>query len=172
MGIPTHVIEYSSGRSITVGSFTMLNYFLPPLKRLGGDGNWYLVLYRLPDGMSYEQMRKENIGPTEYVQAAGTADKMAVEVRKPAGEQWGATWVRYGIGHPHDGPAPVDVPLPLPHATEMITAPEVFTADEAAEIFMHYHRAGTIPDGYLLRPIEGYTPDGGHIDLRDKSATT
>ena len=166
MGAPTHVIEYTGGMAVTVSSFPMLQNFLAPLNALGQDGNWYLALYPLPAGMSYEQMRKANVGPTEYVQAAGTADNMAVEVRKPGGEQWGAEFVRYGVGHPHEGIAPVDVPLPLPHGTELISAPEVFAADEAAQIFMAYHETGEIPDGYVLRPIEAYTVDGGQIDLR------
>lgn len=165
MGAPTHVIEYTGGLAVTV-DFVMLQDFLAPLSALGEDGNWYLALYPLPAGMSYEKMRKANMGPTQYVQAAGTADKMAVEVRKPGGEQWGADFVRFGVGHPHDGVAPVDVPLLLPHGTEMISAPEVFGAEEAAEIFMAYYATGQIPDGYVLRPIEGYAADGELIDLR------
>jgi hypothetical protein len=48
----------------------------------------------------------------------------------------------------------------------MVSAAEVFAADEAAELFISYYRTGDIPPGYVLRPVEGYTRDGGLIDLR------
>jgi hypothetical protein len=140
--------------------------FFGPLNMLGKNGNWYVIFFALPDGLTYDQMRKKKIGATEYVQAAGAAEKMAVEIRKLGGEQWGAKWVRYGIGHQHEGTAPVDVTLELPLGPEMISAPEVFAAEETAQIFMSYYKTGEIPDGYMLRPIEGYTADGDLIDLR------
>ncbi|WP_236737354.1 hypothetical protein [Mycolicibacterium llatzerense] len=78
----------------------------------------------------------------------------------------GATWVRYCIGHPHNGSLPLDVAIELPKGAEYVTAAEVFAAEEAADIFVSYYRTGDIPPGYVLRPVEGYTADGGNIDLR------
>ena len=165
MGVPTHVMEYTGGSAMAMGGGSGWLQFFGPLNMLGKNGNWYVIFFALPDGVSYDQMRAEKIGANEYVQAAGTAEKMAVEVRKLGGEQWGAKWVRYGIGHPHDGVAPVNVPLELPNGTEMISAPEVFAAEEAAKIFISYYKTGAIPGEYVLRPIEGYDADGRLIDL-------
>jgi hypothetical protein len=33
-------------------------------------------------------------------------------------------------------------------------------------MFERFYRTDTIGDGYTLRPVEGYTAAGGHIDLR------
>lgn len=166
MGVSTHVMEYTGGSALAMDAGSGWLQFFGPLNMLGKNGNWYVILFALPDGLTYDQMRKEKIGATEYVQAAGTAVKMAVEICKLGGEQWGASWVRYGIGRQHEGTAPVDVVLELPLGPEMISAPEVFAAEEAAQIFMSYYKTGEIPDEYMLRPIEGYTADGDHIDLR------
>lgn len=92
---------------------------------------------------------------------------MTVEIRKPGGAQWGAEWVRYTIGHPHDDDLPLDVAIPLPRGDEMISRAEVFDAEEAGKLFMSYHKTGDIPPGYVLRPVEGYTADGRHFDLPD-----
>jgi adenine-specific DNA methylase len=48
----------------------------------------------------------------EYIQAAGRADAMTVEICKPGGQQqWGVDWVRYVIGHPDSEGAVLDVPI-------------------------------------------------------------
>lgn len=49
-----------------------------------------------------------------------------LQIRKTGGEQWGADWVRYVIGHQHEETPVLDVPIELPRATEMIRRPEVF----------------------------------------------
>lgn len=91
---------------------------------------------------------------------------MVVEIRKPGGDQWGVGWVRYIVGHAHPGTSPLDVAITLPDTTEMISGSEVFDAEEAAQLFMSYYRTGDISPGYALRPVEGYTVDGGLVDLR------
>jgi hypothetical protein len=47
----------------------------------------------------------------------------------------------------------------------MISKPEVFTADEAAELFHSYYTTGAIPSKYTLRPIEGYGADGAYLAI-------
>jgi hypothetical protein len=94
-------------------------------------------------------------GADEYLQAAGSADKMVVEIRKPAGEQSGLEWVRFVVGHPHGDSPPRDESIALPDGTEKISRPELFEAQEAAELFMLYYQTGVIPAEYLLRPVEG-----------------
>jgi hypothetical protein len=141
--------------------------FSGPLGVLDGTERWHLTFYPLPEGKSYEDMRNAEI--PQFLQAAGRADKMTLDIRKPGGQQWGVTEVRYVIGHHHEGRPPLDVAIELPNGAEMVSAPEVFEAEEAAEIFYAYYKTGDIPPGYALRPVEGYTADGWR-DLREVTA--
>ncbi|WP_135452615.1 hypothetical protein [Mycobacterium sp. DL99] len=164
MGVPSHVMEFSSGWATTKGGGSSRLQFVSPLRQLNGTERWFITFYALPPGKSYEEVR--DVATAEYIQAAGRAEAMMLDIRKPGGAQWGADWVRYFIGHPHEGEAPLDVPIELPRGPEFVSTAEVFDAEEAADIFISYYRTGDIPPGYALRPVEGYTADGDLIDLR------
>jgi hypothetical protein len=167
----THVIEYDGGVLVQeVGGHRDVSIFANPLHRFNGRDQWALTLYALPDDLSYDQMQAAKRDPTEYLQVGGMPDGMTIEIRKPGGEQWGAKWVRYAVGHPHDGDPPLDVPIKLPRSTQMISKPEVFTADEAAELFHTYYTTGEIPSKYTLRLIEGYGADGKFLAIPVKQA--
>jgi hypothetical protein len=162
----THVIEYDGGVLVEeVGGPCDVSTFANPLRHFNGRDQWALTLYPLPDDMTYDEMQAAKKEPTEYLQVGGLPDAMTVEIRKPGGEQWGAKWLRYAVGHPHDGDPPLDVPINLPHSTQMISKPEVFTADEPAELFHNYYTTGEIPSKYTLRPIEGYRDDGAYLAI-------
>ena len=47
-----------------------------------------------------------------------------------------------------------------------MSQPEVFEANEAAELFFAYYTVGDIPAQYAPRPVEGWTADGTNVDLR------
>jgi hypothetical protein len=131
------------------------------LAEMDGTDPWAIVLSaRPPAGVSVD------FSTSLYLQAAGTADAMVIEFCRPGGAETGAVSVRSVVGHPHTGPAERDVEIVLPRSTETISRYEVFTADEAADMFERFYRTDTIGDGYTLRPVEGYTAAGGHIDLR------
>lgn len=163
MGIPTHVMEFSSGSTSVKGGGSSRLQFVSPLRQLNGAERWFITFYALPPGKSYEEIRHE--GTEEYIQAGGSAEAMMLDIRKPGGQQWGAESVRYIIGHSHDGNLPLDVPIELPCGPEFVSAAEVFEAEEAADIFISYYKTGEIPPSYVLRPVEGYTADGDLIDL-------
>ncbi|WP_078315393.1 hypothetical protein [Mycobacterium sp. D16Q16] len=163
MGVPTHAMVYTSGGAATMDGGSGPLQFLGPLRQFGKNGNWFLLFYRLPEGKTFEEVRNE--ATEQFIQAAGDAAAMTVEIRKPGGEQWGAKWVRYTIGHPHDGDLPLDVAIPLPNGDQMVSRAEVFDADEAAQLFISYYRTGDLPEGYVLRPVEGYTADGDLVEL-------
>lgn len=168
MGVPTHVMEFSSGRATTKDGGSSLLQFVSPLRQMNGTERWFITFYALPAGKSYDEVRHADT--PEYLQAGGRADKMMLDIRKRGGAQWGAELVRYIVGHAHDGNPPIDVPIELPHGPEFVSAPEVFEAEEAGDIFFTYYKTGDIPAGYVLRPVEGYTADGENIDLRGTSA--
>jgi hypothetical protein len=137
--------------------------FFGPLSALNGSERWYVYFYPLPPGKDYEDVRGQ-LSP-EYLQAAGSADRMTVEIRKPGGEQWEVGWVRYIVGRPHIGDLPLTAAITLPDTVEMRSDAEIFDAEGAAKIFISYYETGDIPSGYSMRPVEGYTADGGLVDL-------
>jgi hypothetical protein len=168
--IYSHVLEYSGGRTVEEFYSAEKSDFAGPMSLFDGDERFALLLWRLPEGMSYEQACATGRDALEYLQADGRADALTVESRKAGGSERGANWVRYLVGHPHDGgPAPLDVAIVLPRSTEMISRHEVFDADEAAELFYTYFKTGDIPGEYRLRPVEGYTSGGDCINLRGKA---
>ncbi|OBG24081.1 hypothetical protein A5768_22170 [Mycolicibacterium fortuitum] len=131
------------------------------LRRMNGTDPWAIVLSaRPPRGVVAD------FSTSLYLQAAGTAEAMEIEFCRPGGADIGAVSVRSVVGHPYTGTAELDVDIVLPRSVQTISRHEVFTADEAAEMFERFYRTDTIGDGYTLRPVEGYTADGGHIDLR------
>ncbi|WP_301121588.1 hypothetical protein [Mycolicibacterium fortuitum] len=164
MGVPTHVMEFSSGWATTKGGGSSRLQFVSPLRQLNGTERWFITFYALPTGRSYEEVRDQTT--EEYIQAGGRAEAMMLDIRKPGGAQRGADWVRYVIGHQHAANLPIDVPIELPKGTEFISAAEVFEAEEAGDIFFTYYKTGDIPEGYALRAVEGYTANGDTIDLR------
>lgn len=164
----THALIYS-GNVVQEFKRVLGEYeFSNPLHRFNGVERWAMTLQPLTPGSNYNEMvdtRDPNLHV--YLQAAGRADEMTVEICKPGGQEWGAKWVLYAIGHPHDGTQPIDVPIHLPDGTEMISTPEVFTADEATQLFMSYYKTGDIPEGYTLRPLEAFRDNNTSVDLRN-----
>jgi hypothetical protein len=164
----THVMQSASGTVVEFDSYSDISEFARRLQRFNGTDRFALNLWALPPGMDYEQAVAAGLN-REYLQAAGRCDAMTVEICKAGGTQWGVDWVRYVIGHPHDeSAAAMDVPIVLPRSTEMRSRSEIFDADEAAQLFYSYYKTGDIPSGYTLRAEQGFTQDGGNIDLRDQ----
>lgn len=162
----THVVTYDGGvQTAEISARKDISAFANPLRRLNGDDQWALGLAPIPPGATYGEMLQSGQLSTEYIQAAGTAEAMTVEIRKPGGREWGAAWVRYTIGHPHTGTETFDVPIRLAHGVKMISRSQVFDADEAAQLFMSYYTTGDIPDGYELVPVEAYRADGTIVTL-------
>jgi hypothetical protein len=169
VAVDTHVMEYDGGELIVVSdSYRDISKFARVLHGLNGTDRFALSLWALPPGMDNRQAVAAGLD-REYIQAAGRADALTAEICKPGGEQWGVDWVRYVIGHPHDGDAPLDVPIVLPRSTEMRSRFEIFNADEAAQLFFSYYKTGDIPTSYALRAEQGFTRTGGNIDLRDRT---
>jgi len=134
------------------------------LHDMNGSDPWAIVLSaRPPAGVS------PDFSTSRYLQAAGSSDAMTIEYCAPGGAEIDAVSVRSVVGHPHGGPADRDVDIVLPRSVETISRQEVFTAQEAAEMFERFYRSDTIGDDYVLRPVEGYRADGGLIDLRQPS---
>lgn len=162
--VPTHdlrvLCEAERGISVDLARAHHPGRIGRHLSRMDGADPWALVLTaRPPAGMP------DDHSTSLYLQAAGTAEAMVVEFCRPGGADLGAVSVRSVVGRPHAGRDRPDVEIVLPRATVRIARHEVFTADEAAELFEAFYRTDTIADGCTLRPVEGYTVDGASIDL-------
>lgn len=111
MGHHTHLVEYDGGVLVEeISSRSDISTFAAPLHRFNGKKPWALSLAPLPSGMEYADMVEAGIYSTEYLQAAGSSpEKITIEIREPGGQQWGADWVRYVVGHPGSGDERLDV---------------------------------------------------------------
>lgn len=112
------------------------------LRDFTGTSLWGLILTPLPDS-----------GPLRYLQAAGRADAMTLEIctpNDPPGE--GST--RYVIGHDAPGGGAARNTIQLPYSTEMVWESELFAAEEAIGVFDTYYDTGALDPRYHLRPAE------------------
>lgn len=167
MGAFSHVIEYDGGAMVLqIGRNSDNTVFSGPLRHFNGRDQWAVGLSALPEGVDYEN--RADADDTQFLQAAGSdPHTIIMDIRKPGGQQWGVDFVRYAIGHPHEGVEPLDTPVTLPGGVHNVGRSEIFNADEATELFWAYYTTGDIPSGYSLRPIDGYTTQGAIYDLRD-----
>jgi hypothetical protein len=167
----THVVKLDGGAMTSqIGPRSDRNRFAAPLRRQDGEKRWGLGLFPLPESLTYDEMLAAGEDFTEYLQAGGSADRLTVEVRKPGGGQWNCQWVRYVVGHAHDPGLPLDVDIPMPNGGHRVSAAEVFDAEEAADLFVAYHQTGHLPDGYVLRPVQGYTADGAAVEIPESTS--
>jgi hypothetical protein len=113
---------------------------------MNGEDRTTYSIWRLPEPGG-DPMK---MGDT-FIQAAGSADKLAIEARVMTSD---GTSHLYAVGRPE------------PHNDETTTVPisdkrmvrvftnEIFTADEAAVIFMTFYLTDTVAQPYQLREID------------------
>lgn len=127
------------------------------LNRMNGSSFWAWSLWRAPEGADLLESLPAS---DEYIQCAGTADALTVEVRKVDSA---GTAHQYVVGRPAgdaDAQPPADAQPSVVirwddgrHSTTVHPS-EVFTADEAAEIFSAYQQHGDVPAQYALRALD------------------
>ena len=159
--IPTHdllvVSEDTPRRAIGLSRLRHPGRFATTLAQLDGTDMWAVILTIRPTAGA-----PTDAAAVRYLQAAGSADAMVVEIRQPGGEDWGAVSVRCVIGAaglPGRAAGP-DVEIRLPRSVEHLGRDEVFTTGEATVIFEHYYRTERIPEHHTLRCIEGWDARG------------
>lgn len=119
------------------------------LNRLNGQTNWAYSLWRAPEG---SDLLEDIPLSDEYIQSAGTATAMTVEIRVLDAEK---TAHQYVVGKPGQEQTgePTEVIRWEQNSTK-IYPHEVFTADEAAEVFYAYYLTNRVPESYVLREID------------------
>ncbi|MEV7611025.1 hypothetical protein AB0N61_16175 [Microbacterium sp. NPDC089320] len=121
------------------------------LNQMNGSSTWAWSLWRAPEGADLLDSIPFS---DEYMQCAGTADALALEVRRldPDG-----TAHQYAIGKPGGETTgePTEVILfdEGRHSTTVYPH-EVFTADEAAVVFYTYFLTDQVSQPYQLRELD------------------
>lgn len=121
------------------------------LNRMNGRSLWAYSLWRAPEG---SDLLDDIPLSDEYVQCAGTAEALTIEVRVVDDD---GVAHQYTVGKP--GATPAGAPTEViqwdegRHSTK-VHPHEVFTADEAAEVFIAYFLTDKVPDEYTLRELD------------------
>ncbi|MBO0981416.1 hypothetical protein [Microbacterium sp. SD291] len=120
------------------------------LNRMNGSSFWAYSLWRAPE----EADLLDDIPLSdEYIQSAGSAEAMTLELRRLEAD---GSAHQYVIGKPGGeqiaNPAEVISWDDGRHSTR-VHPHEVFTADEAAEVFYAYFLTDAVPAPYVLREL-------------------
>lgn len=128
----------------------------PVLKRLptllGEPGYTTLGLWVAPEGIDFMDLTPQDL-PGTFLQAAGTAEAMTIEWRR-ADDDGVERLYTLGHGGPREGEPTVDIEFFGGTRTTRVYQDEVFAADEAGEIFIHYYETQRVPELYTLRTFD------------------
>lgn len=121
------------------------------LALLDGVDRFSLSLWKLPTGVPFDRVDLRK-WPQEYIQAAGSRERMTVELRlQEAGRPQQYVIGRSGSGKGRNSVATTtivwnDIETPVART-------EVFTATEASELFISFYLTANVPSEYVLRPL-------------------
>ncbi|WP_337954309.1 hypothetical protein [Mycobacteroides abscessus] len=126
------------------------------INALGADGGFDDIhtsyrIYRIPDGMQ----QGDKISPTEWIQTAGTAERLTVEIKKQDSDGIYRQYVvgRSGGAEEQDETESIqfgDFELP-------VRPSEVLTAADAIDLFLEFYDYNAIPPVWHLRPLSAET---------------
>jgi len=119
------------------------------LGSLDGADVFAISLWKLPPGKDLDQVDRKR-WPVEYIQGAGTADRMTVEVRRAASKH--AHQFVIGSSAAED-PATELIHWDAGRHSTKVRPSEVMAWEEAAELFVAYFETGAIPPDYHLREL-------------------
>lgn len=123
------------------------------LASLDGQRRFALMLWPLPNGVPFAEVDVVS-GPEEYIQAAGSRERMTVEVRRIEAGQPRQFVVGRDVTSRGDSEHQAEV-IKWDGEIETIVRPsEVFSADQAADLFVSYYGTGWVPETYTLRLLD------------------
>ena len=152
MTTPTHIVQLNGfGRSPLVDvARPHEDQIRFSVRRMDGAKLWAYSLWRAPEGAN---LLAEIPFSEEYIQCAGDADGVTVEVRVV--DEVG-TAHQYTVGKPtgRDGSEPTaTIRWDEGRRSTRVHSHEVFTLDEAADLFVSYYRDDCVPGEYTLREL-------------------
>lgn len=152
--VTTHRVTYSDRLKLFIGAGETIDNFLRPLRRLDGHHRYSVQLTCLP-----APMRSADISPAissapgqNYLRCTGSADALVLELRTVVDGV--AHQCTVGRDTDHDGEPGICVQVPESMPAPWIYPDEVFTAEDAAEVFAGYFHTGTVPPGLALRETD------------------
>ncbi|MFT3798346.1 hypothetical protein [Microbacterium sp.] len=120
------------------------------LNQMDGTSFWAYSLWRAPEGADL----LEDIPFSEdYIQCAGSASALTVELRVVDADGVAHQYVIGTPGTTPTGEPSETIPWDDGRRSTRVYPNEVFTADEAADIFYAYFLTNTIPDTYQRREL-------------------
>lgn len=147
--------DYASGHRSISYRIDSVDEFTQPLNRFDGQTRSTLTVSKVPEGRYFEDLSAEEktLMDEVYIQAAGSADAMSVEVRVRVGD----TCRLYVVGRPGERVGGPDTEIPFHEGRHQlhVYADEVFTANEAAAIFFEWCQTGAVDASrYQLREFD------------------
>ncbi|MCK2031827.1 hypothetical protein [Microbacterium sp. KSW4-4] len=118
------------------------------LEALDGLETFTYIIWRGSDPTSIVGFDSKPGG--SFMQAAGSADQMTVEVRLAGPD--GQTRL-YTVGRPEPADGTTLIPISQTRAVRVLSN-EVFTANEAAVIFYTYYLTDAVAQPYVLRELD------------------
>jgi hypothetical protein len=127
----------------------VLNVIRRSLDLLDAIEYYAYMLWRIPPGVDFVDVDRSRY-PEEYLQCAGSASRLTVEVRR-------ATVTGYEhlvIGKRDESSLAASTErVPWDHYEVEVRGNEVFSASEAFEVFRRYLEGASIDEAYTLRPL-------------------
>lgn len=122
------------------------------LNRMNGMTFWAWSLWRAPEGADLLASLPFS---EDYLQCAGSADAMTIELRA---QQPDGSAKQYTVGKGSGGGSGVlseAIRWDDGRHSVKVHSNEVFTADEAMEVFYEYFQTGNVAGAYSLREVGG-----------------
>ncbi|MBK0421715.1 hypothetical protein JD292_06470 [Leucobacter sp. CSA2] len=123
------------------------------LGRLDGEETFAYSIYFVPDDAGWPDAPgyDDDLYNDFYLQSAGTAEAMVIELKR---KDIDGETRQYAVGRP--APADQSDMVEVHYADSTLTVPpsEVFTADEATDIYYQYFQNQTIPEDLTLRELD------------------
>ncbi len=126
------------------------------LSLLDGTDRWSYALWRLPEDNPVRGLSHE--GATEFLQSAGTAQRMTIEMMRHQSQPEDAYYL-YAVGKPGGTTSLQDTTITWAGKTTPVAENEVYTAAEAAKVYAYYRKHDTVPPDSTLRLVDTFPVD-------------
>ena len=116
------------------------------LARLDANKVFAIVLWRMPPGLDFDSVKAAR-DCNEYIQGAGSADRLVVEIRSKTN----GGYHQWAIGRGGDSATREFVEVSGDRM--LVPGSEVLTCQDALELFMEYLKTDSVPSKYSRREI-------------------
>lgn len=117
---------------------------------LGDDGRYAFSLWPTPSDVDFDDIDLVKY-PIEYLQSAGSAEGLTIEIRRIEAD---GQPHQYAVAKGTARSGQPDFRLDYGVAYLDVFTNEVFTAEEATPVYVHYYETGELPPGLGLRKLD------------------